>query len=190
MGVYVADQTLVFLKAGAVGMLLGLFFDVLRISRLAVWTPRPLLFAEDFLFFAAAAVVTFLFQLQATDGMLRMFLFIGELLGAVLYFSAFSGFVMGFSIRIINVFKAVGRFIYRRMLLPIWKLFYQIAVLLMQPFLFLGRITKKVLQNAKFRLKVYRKVLYNQLVNKKSSIKENKQKGAKRKCKKTKQKKA
>ena len=188
MGVYVADQTMVFLRACVLGALLGLLYDAFRISRVAVFAPKPLLFAEDFLFFVIAAVATFLFQLQATDGMLRWFLFVGELLGAVLYFSAVSPLVMGVSKKIIEAVKAVGRFAYRWILRPIWNFAYQISVLLMQPFLFLGRIAKKVLQNAKFRLKVYGKVLYNQLKGKMSQKRAGK--GAKRKCKKEKRKKA
>ena len=169
-----------------VGALLGLLYDAFRISRVAFFAPKPLLFAEDFLFFAVAAVATFLFQLQATDGMLRWFLFIGELLGAVLYFSVVSPLVMGISKKIIEAVKAVGRFVYRWFLRPVWNLAYQISVLLMQPFLFLGRIAKKVLQNAKFRLKVYHEVLYNQLKGKMSPKRTGK--GAERKCKKEKRK--
>lgn len=164
MGIYLTDQLFVFLTSMLIGAALGLLYDVFRISRVAFFTPSVVIFAEDVLFFAICGVVTFLFGLTVIDGALRVFLIIGELLGAVLYYCTLGKLVMGVSKKIIEAIKAVLRFIARWVLRPVWLLFYHITAIILRPFTFLSRILRKKLQNIKFRLKVRRKVLYNQLI--------------------------
>lgn len=163
MGIYLAEQAAVFLQSLLVGAALGILYDVFRVSRVAFPTAYGVVFAEDVLFFLICAIVTFFFGLSAIDGSLRVFLIIGELLGAVLYYFTLGRLVMGVSKKIIAAIKAVLSFIFRRILRPVWLLIYNIIALILRPFIFLSRILKKLLQNLKFRLKIRRKVLYNQL---------------------------
>ncbi len=163
MGIYLAEQTLIFLQSLLVGAALGLLYDVFRISRVAFPTSTQVVFVEDILFFIVCSLVTFFFGLTVIEGTLRFFLIIGELLGAILYYFTLGKLVMGVSKKIIEAIKAILKFIFKWILRPIWQLVYNIISLIMRPFAFFGRKFKIKLQNTKFRLKNRRKVLYNQL---------------------------
>lgn len=163
MGIYLAEQALVFAEALLVGAALGLLYDVFRITRVAFPTAPGVVFAEDVLFFIICAVVTFFFGLTVIDGALRIFLILGELLGAIFYYFTAGRLVMGISKKIIAAIKAVINFIVKWIFRPVWSAIYHITAVLVRPFIFLKNLLKKILQKAKFHLKVKRKVLYNQL---------------------------
>jgi len=165
VGVYLADQTIVFLQSMLVGALLALLFDAFRISRIAIPTAGAVVFAEDVLFFAVCALVTFGLLLGTVEGQVRFFLITGEALGAVLYSYTLGRLVMAVSKTIISVIKSILRFVARWILRPIWMLVYHIVALVLRPFYFLIGIVKKSMQRCKFRLKIRRLVVYNHLVD-------------------------
>lgn len=164
MGVHLADQTLVFLRACLLGAALGALYDVFRILRIAIPASRGIIAAQDLLFFVLAAIATFLFLLTSIDGSVRVFLMVGEALGWVLYYFTLGQLVMRVSKTIIAAIKAVFRFLLRYLLAPIYRLIYSFITLLLRPIRFFGRIVKNSLRKVKFRLKVRRVVLYNHLV--------------------------
>lgn len=163
MEIYLAEQALIFVEALLVGAALGLLYDVFRITRVAFPTASGVVFAEDILFFIICAVVTFFFGLTVIDGSLRLFLVFGELLGAIIYYFTVGKLVMGISKKIIAVIKSIISFMIKWIFIPIWTVIYHIMTFIVRPFIYLEKIFKKKLQNAKFHLKVRRKVLYNQL---------------------------
>lgn len=163
LGIHLAEQTLFFLQAILLGAALGLLYDGFRITRLAVKTPDGVVFAEDVLFFALCAVSTFLFLMRTIDGQLRFFILLGAGLGALLYSLTLSIAVMRVSEAIIRVVKGILRFIFRWLLYPIFRMVYWICLQILRPIRFLGRFFKKSAQRYKYRLKIRRKVLYNQL---------------------------
>jgi len=154
---------MLFVKSILLGCAFGLLYDALRITRIAVPTAKWVIFIEDVLFFLTCAVVAFFFLMRTIDGQVRFFIFIGAILGIVLYFHSVSILVMGVSEAVIRIIKAALRVFYRWLLFPIWQLFYNIVVLFMRPARFLGSQFKKTVQRCKYSLKVKREVLYNQL---------------------------
>ena len=161
MGVYLADQTMSFIYACLLGAALGALYDVFRIMRIALPSPHGVIFVQDVVFFAVCAVATFLFMLTTTDGVVRVFLLIGELVGAVLYHCALGVLVIKISGAIIAAVRVVLGFIIRCIFTPLWHLVYYVVVLLLRPICFLYHFTIKTLQRFKFCLKVRRIVLYN-----------------------------
>ena len=163
MGIYLAEQTALFLKSILLGCVFGLLYDALRITRIAVPTAKWVVFAEDVLFFKICAVATFFFLMRTIDGQVRFFIFIGVLLGMLLNFHTLSILVMGVSSAVIRAVKAILRAIYRWILFPIWRIFYNIVLLVLRPVRFLGHSLKKTAQRCKYSLKTKHIVLYNQL---------------------------
>ena len=163
MGIYLAEQTVLFLQAIVLGGVFGLLYDAFRITRIAVPTAKWVVFAQDVLFFFVCASATFLFLMRTLQGEVRFFIFLGTILGMVLYFNSLSVVIMGVSGAIIRTIKVVLRAIYRWVLLPIWLVFYNITLFIMRPVRFLAGWSKKTAQRCKYSLKVRRKVLYNQL---------------------------
>ena len=164
MGVYLADQTLVFLQSILAGALLGVLYDLFRISRVAFTTPSGIIFVEDIVYFLVCAMTTFLFFLSVNEGVVRFFLLAGETIGWVLYHFTLGSVVMKVSKVIIACIRAVLHFIIHYIFLPIWRLIYAIVRLVCKPFAFIWGKLKKSLQKLRFRLKVGRVVLYNHCI--------------------------
>ena len=163
MGIYLEQQTMFFLQSVLLGFAFGLAYDCFRIARIAVRTAAWAVFIQDILFFFLCAVSTFFFMLRTIDGQLRFFILMGEALGALLYFLTLSILVMKVSTALINAVKAALRFVFYRIFLPVWRLLYAIVAIIMRPVRFLSHFIRKNAKRCKYRLKVRRKVLYNQL---------------------------
>ncbi|MCL2057413.1 MAG: spore cortex biosynthesis protein YabQ [Oscillospiraceae bacterium] len=165
MELYVADQTLAFLGAIAVGAALGLVYDVFRITRIAFPIPKAVIFFQDVLYFLICAAVTFLYLMSAIHGKIRIFLLAGELIGWVLYHFTIGQLVMRISAAIIEGIRRTLAFLFRYIAMPIWRLIYRIVYLILIPPRFLVKIAKKNAVKVKFYLKVRRLMMYNQLID-------------------------
>ena len=77
---------MLFLQACLLGVLLGVFYDILRCLRESLPTGKWFLFAEDLLFCAGFLLATLLFLTGASHGRLRAWCIAGELGGLWLYF--------------------------------------------------------------------------------------------------------
>lgn len=119
MEISVTGQTLVFLAACAFGAILGAFYDIFRIFRVAVPCSRAAIFFQDVLYWAVCAVATFLFILSVNAGVVRLFVIVGELLGAVLYYFTVGWLVLRSARIIIGFLKMVFRFLARIFLWPL-----------------------------------------------------------------------
>ena len=86
----VADQSVTFLLSIALGGLLCLIYDVFRSIRKAKNFSAVIVFFQDVAFFAISAILTFVFLLATTAGVLRVYILIGILIGAVLMRLTFS----------------------------------------------------------------------------------------------------
>ena len=150
-----------FLSCGF-GFLLGLYYDVFRVARLIMHSSKRVIFFEDLVFFVSAAVFTFFFALTVTGGEMRLYLFLGLVIGFAAYYFTIGRVVMACA-------EAVARAI-----LTAWHWFWH---LVFAPFRLLGRLLRrpavflqKKLENAlkkiglflKKGLKHGREVLYNQ----------------------------
>ena len=169
----VNTQTVVFLQSLALGFALGLFYDVFRILRLAVRHSGAAVFLEDVLFFAFCAVVTFLFSLTAVSGHVRVFLVVGEFLGATLYYFSLGALVMRVSKVIIRFVKALLRLLYRIFIRPFVRLARFFARKGAKIGAKWGAKAKKVRATAQHGLKRQSVLVYNLYVKRKRSKNKN-----------------
>ena len=89
MGITIAGQTAVFLQSLLLGAVLGCFYDLFRITRIAFLMPALLVLIEDLLFFLFSSIALFGFLLENNDGQIRWFILLGVVLGwTVYYFTA------------------------------------------------------------------------------------------------------
>ena len=86
----VADQSVTFLLSIALGGLLCLIYDVFRSIRKAKEYGAVAVFFQDIAFFVVSAVLTFIFLLATTAGVLRAYIIIGIFIGSVLMRLTFS----------------------------------------------------------------------------------------------------
>lgn len=121
----VAQPVLLFGEACLLGVLLGMLYDVFRILRLAFPHGKVVVFIEDIVYFFLITLLSFSFILLWADGRLRGFFLLGEGVGAILYFVTLSLLLMKMANAIIRVVKGIVCFVFRRTVLPLWKLLVQ-----------------------------------------------------------------
>lgn len=127
------SQTVIFLYSVLFGFFLGFVFDLFRITRIAFKTCNAVIFIEDVVFFVIATISSFVFILTSNDGVLRSFLIVGELFGAIIYFFSLSIVIIKAATAIINFIKSIIRFLYKIFIKPIIKLV-----------LFIGKVLGKI----------------------------------------------
>lgn len=147
------------------GIFIGLFYEVLRILRLAVAHNAVAVGVEDALFITLCAPVLFGLSMEVGNGSFRLLYAVSALAGAVLYY-----FTAGKLIRFIysflfKVLAAIFGFVYKKLILPFGKTVVKLAHKLLFPFV---KIYKKAISSVKVRtehLKLSREKSYNKLYN-------------------------
>lgn len=154
-------QTVIFLQSLLLGAALGLFYDMFRILRLTVPAPSAVVFAEDLIYFVFCAFVTFLFMMNTIYGSVRIFVLLGELLGASLYYFTVGAAVMKAAGALIRAVKWVLRLLYRLFVLPVIRLFCWVGKKLAGKTAVFSRKAGNFSRNIKICLKRQRALLYN-----------------------------
>ncbi len=85
MGFSLSDQTAYFLWSLALGVLLGVLYDVVRAARMALRAGRAHVAVSDVVFFVVCGVITSLFALPFNKGDVRAFILFGEAVGFLAY---------------------------------------------------------------------------------------------------------
>ena len=119
----VTVQTMIFLRALAVGAVLGVVYDLFRIFRMTVRCGTVHIFVQDCIYYFFCGLVTFSFMLSSSAGQIRFFILLGELLGAVLYLTTLGVLVMKVSSGIIRFVRWLLGWIYKLTLQPVFRLF-------------------------------------------------------------------
>lgn len=96
MNASISSQVVVFFWCIFGGIIIGLLFDVFRLSRKIIPTNDVLTYIEDIVFWLLVGVIVLTTIFQCNQGQLRGFVFLGMLLGTVFYFMLFSNLIMRF----------------------------------------------------------------------------------------------
>jgi len=114
----VSTQAYIFLCSVAGGMAIALIYDMFRISRKAIRTINLLIYFEDLLYWLIVAVVMFTMVYYSNEGELRSYIFIGVIIGAILYMLLFSRIIISSSMMIINVVRKIFKTIFLVLIFP------------------------------------------------------------------------
>ncbi|MCL1884989.1 MAG: spore cortex biosynthesis protein YabQ [Defluviitaleaceae bacterium] len=123
------SQAWLFLSTVLAGVVIGLFYDVMRIFRRTV----PFLkksFAvqlEDLFFWIAVTCGMFYFMLNRNFGEIRLFSMIGAAIGFALYYATVSRFVILIFVAVIEYLKKVFTVAFRIIFTPIRLIFNLIS---------------------------------------------------------------
>ncbi len=150
-----------FFYAMALGGAFCIFYDILRALRKTVEHKDVWVFLGDVLFWVLAANISFLFMLAQTNGEIRGFVLLAELLGFALirliaskYFLWFFSFVLS---KIALALRTVNRLIYA------FCTFFE--TFLSKVFEFFKKILKSLLKGVKKLLKNMGRLLYTEKNN-------------------------
>ena len=161
MGFTVSFQTWVFLGSIGIGAILGIGYDLFRISRVAFPLPSWFILAEDCCFFLLCALVTFGYMLNTTEGRVRLFILAGEMIGFTLYYLTIGSVVMAVARVVFRFVYGVLKALYSFFLAPWVRLLRHLFKLLKKRSKRVWAACKKQGNKTKFRLKQQRLLLYN-----------------------------
>ena len=170
MSLIISQQTAAFLGSLFLGAVLGAVFDLFRVFRKAFCQPVWLIWAEDVLYLLICAVITYGYMLQSIEGQVRVFIIIGELIGAILYYLTLGRLVMAVSLILIAVIRNILHFLYLVIIRPILFVLRFIGKIFSKINHKLSTILKNYLQKLKYVLKAWGNVLYNCFKNIKSKL--------------------
>ena len=168
---------MVFLSALVFGMALGLVYDIFRIFRIMVRCSKTAVLFQDIFFFLICALSTFLFLLYTNSGEIRLFVLIGEVLGAVFYYFTIGTLVIKSAAVVIKAVRAALRFLARLIYRPVRFL----VLLVLRPFLAVVKKTGNLLTNKAKTIKSHLHVSKRMVYNLKSRTNQNRKNGKKKK---------
>ncbi len=101
------SQILASFYAFLLGMLLALFYDIIKVTRKLGIKNEILVFLGDIFFSFFAAILTFLFLLVFTNGALRAYVILLELIGFIVFRIIFSKLFLKFLYFLFSRFKKI-----------------------------------------------------------------------------------
>lgn len=129
----VISQAYLFLIFVINGILIGLLFDFFRISRKVFHTNDVVTYVEDILFWILAGATVLYSIFVFNNGELRLYMFLGILLGAFFYLVFISSYIIKINVKIINFLKKVLEVL----LIPFNFIYQLIHRILLKPVTFL-----------------------------------------------------
>ena len=119
MELSMTEQGIVFLFSCIVGGLLGAFYDVFRIIRIAFNSKWLSVFFQDLIFCVFSAFSIILLVFYTNSGTIRWFALLGCFMCFVLYHLTIGRFIMFVSKKIIDFIRKVLRFLYNITVIPL-----------------------------------------------------------------------
>ena len=103
----VTDQALLFLIFIVNGIIIGLLFDFFRILRRSFKTKDFITYIEDILFWVLTGLLLLYSVFTFNNGEIRLYMFIGALLGCIIYMLSISNFIVKINTKIIISLKNI-----------------------------------------------------------------------------------
>ena len=144
----VTNQAYLFLIFIINGILIGLLFDFFRISRKVIKTSNFVTYVEDILFWILTGLIVLYSVFTFNNGELRVFMFLGIILGTVIYMLSISSYIIKINIKIINIIKKIIKII----LIPFLFVKSIVQRIFKKPITFLFINTRKIFTNFKIKI--------------------------------------
>ncbi len=90
-----------------VGIIIGILFDIFKVIRKCFKTSDFIIYIHDFLFWILAATILLFSIFMFNNGELRAYIFIGIILGIIVYLLIFSKYLVKILVNIIDFFKRI-----------------------------------------------------------------------------------
>lgn len=145
----VTNQAYLFFVFIINGIIIGLLFDFFRISRKVFRTNDVVTYIEDILFWILAGAIVLYSIFVFNNGELRLFMFLGIILGAFAYMLFVSSYIIKINVKILNSLKKIiGIF-----MIPFKSIYRTLHKILLKPITFLFINIRKSFTN--FGTKIY-----------------------------------
>ncbi len=165
-----ATQTRNFLLSLGLGFLMGIFYDVFRVIRLAVSKGKAVVVVFDLLYCICLGFITFIFFITVNEGEFRFYLIMGECIGFGVYYFSLGAVIFSKAELLVDKIKKCIKRIFNFIFAPIKLVLLKIGSVF-DKFLKKGRKRTKNFKNkSKFLLKVDKHLLYNLFVKKQNQV--------------------
>lgn len=131
------SQAHVFLIFIINGIIIAFIFDIFRIFRKSFKTPDWVTYIEDIIFWFITCVLLAYSIYTYNNGEIRLFIFIGLIIGAILYILTISKYIIKFSVKIIRFLKIISYKIIYYITYPIKIILKIVRKLLLRPICFI-----------------------------------------------------
>ena len=101
------------------GILIGILFDIFRVYRRSFKTPDFITYIQDILFWFFTGMFLLYVIFKFNNGELRWYIFLGALLGTLLYMLAFSKHFIKINVAILTFIKSIFIKIWAIIMIPI-----------------------------------------------------------------------
>lgn len=101
------EQLTSFIIFTIVGVIISIIFDIFRILRKTFKTPDIVTYIEDIIFWIATGIIVLFSIFLFNNGELRLYIFIGIIIGIVLYMLFISKYFIKLNVFIINLIKNI-----------------------------------------------------------------------------------
>ncbi len=156
----VLNQAYLFLIFIINGFIIGLIFDIFRILRKSFKTSDFLTYIEDILFWIITGIIVLYSIFIFNNGEIRFFMFIGILLGAILYLLLISKYVIKISVKTIQEIKKAINFIIKIIILPFKIIYKGVKKVFAKPILFCIINIKKIIRQITIKFSGNNKKIY------------------------------
>lgn len=155
------NQVYVFLIFILNGFLIGLLFDTFRILRKSFKTSNIITNIQDIIFWILSGLLSIYSIFKFTDGTLRIYIFLGILLGYILYLLIFSKIYIGIFVYILTFIK---KLLYFTIIVPFSFILRIISKIIFRPLKFI--FDKIFVRISDFLKKSAKKVIKNIFIKK------------------------
>lgn len=118
-----SNQAYIFLWSFLGGALIAFLYDLFRIRRKAIKTLSVLVYIEDLIYWIAVALIMFAVVYHSNEGEIRGYIFLGAIIGVVMYILLLSRIIIASSMFIIRLVYRVFKFIFLVLTFPFKILF-------------------------------------------------------------------
>jgi spore cortex biosynthesis protein YabQ len=102
-----SNQLYILISFFTSGLIIGLLFDVFRVTRRACRLPNIIIYIEDVLFWVITGVIIVGTILLCTDGQIRLYMILMMITGALFYFILISKLFLKINIKILDLLKNI-----------------------------------------------------------------------------------
>jgi len=141
----ISNQVNIFLWSILGGMSIAFVYDIFRVKRRIIKTNNIITYIEDLLYWSISAAIMFAIVYIGNDGEIRGYIFLGNIIGAVLYILLLSRIVMFISLKVINYLRKVLKTLWNIFTYPFKVIFRFISI----PCIFFYKIAKRAFLNTK-----------------------------------------
>lgn len=101
------EQIYIFFIFIICGVIIGIMFDIFRILRKSFKTPDIITYIEDILFWIITCVLFAYTIFTYNNGEIRLYIFIGALVGILMYILTISRYFIKFCVKIIEIIRRI-----------------------------------------------------------------------------------